>query len=199
MEMIFQQETITLDQPTAEQVIEQINNYLQKDYYFSHFIADGTAVYENHEQYLEQELPGVGKLEIIAKTVKEFVNDLLLSTQDYTERAIPVFQPLAEAFYDNPKAETWSTLDQLLSGLQWIQEMLMTVGKSGNVPSNWDRYIAVSNKMQEEISNLAEAIENEDNILIGDLLQYELLPNFEELQKETEWTIDNEGTRHDLN
>lgn len=199
VQMIFQEQNITLTHPNTDQIIDQINKFLVKDYYFSHFIADGVNIYENHEEYLEQQHPVIERLEIVAKTVKEYVNDLVLSTQDYTERAIPQLQPLAEAFYDNPNAETWSTLDQLLGGLQWINEMLMTVGKSGEVPLNWERYISAFDKMQEEIRNLAEAIDNEDNILIGDIIQYELTPNFKDLQRETKWTIDNEGIHHDLN
>ncbi len=199
MEINFKEHKVMLDQPSTVQVVDQIKRILQGNYYFSHFVADETVIYENHEQYLEQYLPDIHKLEIVAKTVKEFVNDLLLSTQEYTERAIVELQPLAEAFYSNPTSETWSTLDQLLGGLQWIHDMLMTVGTSGKVPSNWSRYIEVSYKMQEEIRDLAEAMENEDNVLIGDLLHYELLPNFEKLQKETKWTIDNEGMRYDLN
>ncbi|MBY0223495.1 MULTISPECIES: hypothetical protein [Sporosarcina] len=199
MELIFQQQTTTLDNATAENIIEQINNLLAKDYYLSHFIADGAEVYEDHENYLNEHAEKIEKLEIIAKTVKEFVNDLLLSAEEYTQRAIPELAPLAEAFYDNPQPETWTTLDQLLGGLQWINEMLMTIGKSMAVPSNWQGYITISNKLQEDILSLAEAIENEDNVLIGDIIQYELLPNFEGLEKEIQLTMDNEGLRHDLN
>ncbi|GKV64861.1 MULTISPECIES: hypothetical protein [unclassified Sporosarcina] len=199
MELIFQQQKITLDNATADHIIKQINNLLAKDYYLSHFIADGIEVYENHESYLNEHAREIEELEIIAKTVKGFVNDLLLSAEEYTQRAIPELAPLAEAFYDNPQPETWTTLDQLLGGLQWINEMLMTIGKSMAVPSNWQGYLAVSDKMQEDIQSLAEAIENEDNVLIGDIIQYELLPNFEELEKEIQLTMDNEGLRHDLN
>lgn len=199
MELIFQQQTKTLDNVNVEEIIEHINGLLSKNYYFSHFIADGLEVFEEHENYLNEHTGQIDKLEIIAKTVKEFVNDLLLSAEEYTKRAIPELSALAEEFYGNPKSESWFTLDQMLGGLQWINEMLLVIGKSEEVPSNWQEYIAVSYKMQEEIRNLAEAIENEDNVLIGDLIQYELLPNFEELEKEIQWTMDNEGTRYDLN
>lgn len=199
MELIFQQQTTTLDNATAENIMDQITNLLAKEYYLSHFIADGTEVYEDHGNYLNEHAGYIEKLEIVAKTVKEFVNDLLLSAEEYTQRAIPELAPIAEAFYDNPTPGTWATFDQLLGGLQWINEMLMTIGKSMAVPSNWQGYLMVSNKMQEEIRNLAEAIENEDNVLIGDIIQYELLPNFEELEKEIQLTMDTEGSRHDLN
>ena len=186
VELIFKQQTIQLDNTSSpENIITEINTVLEKGYYFSHFIADGAEVYENHEQYLEQYANQIKELEVIAKTEKEFVNDLLLPS-------------LAEAFYDNPTQETWTRLEDFLGGLQWFDEMLMVIGKSEAVPVNWTSYLEKSSKMQEEISNLLEAMKNEDNILIGDIIQYELLSNFEVFDVEIKKTIDSEGTRYDL-
>ncbi|MFS0575531.1 hypothetical protein AB1K83_07855 [Sporosarcina sp. 179-K 3D1 HS] len=200
MELIFQQEIITFDgTPTAEEVIVKINELLENGYYFSHFIVDGEEVHGEHEDFLERYLGQLVRVEVIAKTVKEFVNDLFLSAEEYLERAVPELPILAEEFYDNPKPETWGKLDDLLGGLQWLDGMLMVIGQNGTVPYNWETYLTISSSMQEEIRNFAEAIENEDNVLIGDIIQYEILPNFEELGNEVKKTIDNEGMRHDLN
>ncbi|WP_060205271.1 hypothetical protein [Sporosarcina koreensis] len=199
MQLIFQDQIKELDSPNANRIIEQINEMLGKKYYFSHFVADGIEVYENHEKYLNEHANHLEKLEIIGKTVKQFVNDILLSTEEYLERATPELTQLGEAFYDHPSEEEWSKLDQLLEGLQWLDEMLMAIGKSGEVPTNWSNYITAAQTMQNEIHNFAESMENEDNILIGDIIQYEILPIFEEFKNEIKWTMDNEGTRHDLN
>jgi hypothetical protein len=199
MELIFQEQTIKMDKtPTAQELIKKINALLEKGYYFSHFIVDGIEVYEEHERYLNNNEGQIKRLVIVAKTVMEFVNDLLLSTEEYIERAIPELTVLYDEFYDNPKSETWERLDQLLGGLQWLDEMLLLIGKSGAVPSNWVAYMTLSATMQKEIRNLSIAIENNDYILIGDIIQYELVPNFESLNTEVKQTIDNEGMRYDL-
>lgn len=199
MELIFQERTMTLDNPTAADIVEKINELLSEQYYFSHFIVDGTEIYEDHETYLEQHLTQLSRLEIVAKTVRQFVNDLLLSTESYIQRALPELTSLSEAFYDSPTTEAWGQLSDLLEGLQWMDAMLMAIGRSTAVPSNWQAYLKVSSAIQEEIRNLGEALENEDHVLIGDILQYELVPQFETLQSEVTTTIDNEGTRYDLN
>lgn len=199
MELIFQERTMTLDNPTAADIVENINELLSEQYYFIHFIADGTEIYEDHETYLEQHLTQLSRLEIVAKTVQQFVNDLLLSTESYIQRALPELAILSEAFYDSPTTEAWGQLSDLLEGLQWMDAMLMAIGRSTAVPSNWQAYLNVSTAIQKEIRNLGEALDNEDHVLIGDILQYELIPQFETLQSEVTTTIDNEGTRYDLN
>ncbi|MCG3089599.1 hypothetical protein [Sporosarcina cyprini] len=198
MDLIFQQQTTTLNTPTSDEVIKQINNILKKDYFFSHFIANGIEIYEKHEEYLDNHINEIKQLVIIAKTVKEFVNDILLAAEEYLERAMPELTPLSEAFYDNPTSEAWSKLDQLLAGIQWINEMLMSIGTSGELPCNWTGYLSVSKKIDLEIENLAVSMENEDHVLVGDIILYELFPVFEQLDKEIKHTMDNEGRRHDL-
>ncbi|MBD7909609.1 hypothetical protein [Sporosarcina gallistercoris] len=198
MELIFPQKIVMLDNPTIELIFEKVNECILKGYYFSHFIADGIEL-ENYEDYLNHHIGHISQLVVVAKTVQDHVNDLLLSTGEYIKRAIPEMLSLSDEFYNNPKSVTWVTLEELLEGLQWINEMLVHVGQSETVPSNWENYLEVAGNMQEHIRNLAEAVENEDSILIGDIIQYELLMVFEELQKEILGTIDNEGMRHDLN
>lgn len=199
MEMICNGQAIEISQgASADEIIEKINEVLEKGHYFSHFVADGEEVYEEHERYLEQRAGKIKKLEVIAKQEKEFVNDLLLAGDEYIKRALPELSILAEEFSENPDAGTWAKLNDLLGGLQWLDEMLMAIGRSGTVPANWQGYLNISAKMQEEIKELAEAMENEDNVLIGDIIQYELQPVFETFAEEINVTIDNEGTRHDL-
>lgn len=199
LELIFKERTIKLKKAQTDEIIESINTLVGDEYYFTYFIADSLRIYEDHVSYLKENADNIHRLEIMAKPAKEFINDLLLSADEYIERAVPELSPLTEEFYGNPKPEAWLTLDQLLGGLQWIDQLLIIVGKSVAVPSNWEEYLLISRTIQEEIRNMAEAIENEDSILIGDIINYELLPNFEALKKEINTTIDQEGIRHDLN
>lgn len=200
MELIFQDQKIQLDNASsADDIITKMNELLDNGYYFSHFIADGKTIFDEHEEFLKQHEGNIAVLEIYAKTVKEFVNELLLETEMYVGGALPQLRGLAEEFYDNPTADSWTKMDQLLGGLQWIDQMLMTIGKTEAVPSNWEGYLSVSSVMQEEIQNLAEALKNEDHVLVGDIIQYELISNFEALDEQVKQTIDNEGTRYDLN
>jgi len=199
VELIFQEQQIKFDKiPTSEDIIMKINDLLQDNYYFSHFIVDGTEVFEEHEDYLNINMDRIEKLEVIAKTEKEFVNDILLSSEDYLQRAKPELAVLVDGFYATPTAETHTSFGQLTDGLQWLDEMLALIVNSNERPPNTELYTELAQTLQGVIVQLGEAVENADNILIADIIQYELTPLFEQLQEVTGTTIDTVGIRHDL-
>lgn len=199
MELVFQEQHIEFNQiPSSDEVITKINDLLNENYYFSHFIADGTEIYEDHEAYLNVNLDRIEKLEVIAKTEKEFLNDVLLSAEDYLKRAKPELVALTEGFYSNPTAGTHTSFSQLMDGLQWLDEMLALIIGSNERPPNWKIYSELAQTMQEEIAQLGEAVENSDNVLTADIIQYELTPIFEQLETAIGESIDTAGTRYDL-
>ena len=103
MLLIFEEEQIEYENtPTVDDIIGKINELFTETDYFSHFIADGTEIYEDHEEYLNVNLVTIKQLEVITKTEKEFMNDVLLSAKDYFKRAKPDLACLPEEFYSNP-------------------------------------------------------------------------------------------------
>lgn len=199
MNIIFQQQNFEyISTPTSEEVMEKINELLQEGFYFSHLTIDGIEVYENHENYLIENLKYIKKIEVIAKTEKEFVNDVLLSVEAYIKRAMPELKLLPDGFYASPSKNTYETFNNLLEGMQWLDEMFSVVGMSNYSPTNWDKYDNLSKSLKLEIVNLGEAVENTDNVFVADIILYEIIPIFEEISNVVGNTIDTEGIRHDL-
>jgi len=199
VELTIQEQKIEFNTiPSPDEVVAKINELLKENYYFSHFIADGIEVYEDHEEYLTVNVDRIEKLEVIAKTEKEFLNEILLSAEEYLKRAKPELASLPDGFYSNPSPEIRSNFSQLIEGLQWLDEMLLVIDKSNERPADWNQCMELSQSMKEEIVNLSEAIDNSDNILIADIIQYEFIPIFESLEIEVGKTIDTVGMRHDL-
>ncbi|WP_342508830.1 hypothetical protein [Sporosarcina sp. FSL K6-2383] len=199
MKLTFQEQQIEFDMtPSPDEVVAKINELLKENYYFSHFIADGTEIYEEHEDYLIVNVDRIEKLEIIAKTEKEFLNDILLSAEAYLKRAKPEIVLLPEGFYSNPSSEVKTKFGQLMEGLQWLDEMLAVIDESNERPVDWDKCMELSESMKTEIVSLSEAVENSDNVLIADIIQYEFIPIFESLEIEIGKIIDAVGTRHNL-
>lgn len=199
MELTFQEKKFEFNTTTSpDEVVAKINELLKENYYFSHFIVDGIEIYEEHEEYLIVNVDRIEKLEVIAKTEKEFLNDILLSTEDYLKRAKPELASLPDGFYSNPSPGVRSSFSQLMEGLQWLDEMLLVIEKSNERPMDWDMCMELSESMKAEIVNLSEAVGNSDNILIADIIQYEFIPLFESLETEVGKIIDTVGTRHDL-
>lgn len=200
MKIIFKEEVIQFDTlPTVEVMINKINQLLDDNYYFSHLIIDDKEVFDDPEQYLQDYLSEIKELEIVAKTAKEFTNDVLLSAEEYIERAKPQIDSLADDFYQNPTSESWHKFTYLLEGIQWINQMIQTIDTAKEKPNNWMNYLKINNTLDLELKNMEEAIENNDSVLIADLIKYEILSIFESLGSEIQLTIDTEGYRYDLN
>lgn len=186
-------------QVSAEEVIEQINKLLQDQYYFNHFIVDGEEVLEEPETFLVNNLERIDELRVVAIAAQQFINDLLLSAEEYTERAVAHITAVADEFYNHPSGTSWSELSNLFEGMQWLAMATDTVAQSVACPSDWEEILATTTNLQAELGNLEEALENTDTVHIADMLQYEVLPAFEAIAAKVKQIIDTEGMRHDLN
>lgn len=184
---------------TTEDVIEKINNLVEDNYYFSHLIVDGQEVYETLEEILLDGFTNIRELEIIAKTESELINDVLLTTEDYIKRAKPEMELLANAFYKNPSRSDWEKYSQLLEGIQWINQMVVSIDSLGVKSEVWEAFLIVKSQIELNVKELQVAMNNQDIILMGDLIQYELKPLFENLEVESKNFIDSRGVRHDSN
>ncbi|MGR3765851.1 hypothetical protein [Rossellomorea sp. NS-SX7] len=186
-------------QISSSEVIESIHSLLGESRYFSHMVVDGVEVFEDPENYLIDNIDHINDIEIVAGTVEEFINESLLSAEEYLRRAIPQISLLGNDFYKNPLKETWTNFTQLLEGLNWLNQIIGLIDQTKKKPANWDKYLELAFKLKIELEQLLEAMENSDNVLIGDIIQYEILTNYEELLKMVNETIDTEGYRHDIN
>lgn len=199
MELIIGDQVMELEQPSAEQIIEKMNEMLDDEHFFSHFIANGIEIYEEYETYLAERASEIQRLEVIVKTVHELINEILLSSEEYITRAKPEIRRLADTFYQNPSPSAWQELNQLLEGIQWLHQMVMTIDQTTKHPHNWGNYLTAVASIQTELSQLEDAIQRQDSVLIADIIQYEIYPFFEAMGNEILTTIDTEGYRHDLN
>ncbi|MGM7634566.1 hypothetical protein [Bacillus sp. Hm123] len=200
MKLLFNEQMIKCQQTiSVDEVIEQINELLHDQYYFNHFIADGEEVLEEPEIFLMNNLERIDELTVVAIPAQQFINDLLLSAEEYTERAVSHITAVADEFYNHPSTTSWSELSNLLEGMQWLAMATDTVTQSVACPSDWEEILTTTTNLQAELGNLEEALENTDTVLIADMLQYEVLPAFETIAQKVKQIIDTEGMRHDLN
>lgn len=200
MELIFKNETLQFDElPSVEEIIEKINELLANQYYYSHLIVDGEEIYEDPESYLLESLESIATIEVAVKTVREFVNGVLIMASDYLEGTIPNMTALSEGFYQNPNSNNWGEFSNMLEGMQWLNQTIDLIDKVKERPENWDECIKLAVQLQIELKNLETVVENADNVLIADIIQYEILPLYEAIQEEFNRTIDTEVERNDLN
>ncbi|MFL0269665.1 hypothetical protein [Candidatus Clostridium radicumherbarum] len=94
--------------------------------------------------------------------------ELLLTMKDYGEKLASGIIRTSEYFQSYDEANGAELMITIIDGLQWFIEAAV----NSSVLSNEDELNSINDKLKE----LVEAFENQDYVLIGDLLQYELLP-----------------------
>lgn len=200
MKILFQDHIIEFTQaPSIEEVIDSINEFLTADFYFSHLRVDGKEITENPEAFLTMHRGELEVIELIAISAREFIDQLLVSGESYTKRAIPQLSSLANDFYSNLSARNWQELGKLFEGIDWLLKMSQTVDQSTKRPANWEEVQDAAFEVTKLLKQLEEALENQDTVLIADLIRYELLPIFETFATTIQTAIDTEGTRDGLN
>ena len=169
------------------EMFNSINDYLEKEEkFFSHLIIDGKDIHSDHENYIQEHIANIDQVEVKTLSITEFVGELLVSLNNYTQRGIPEIEKIIEEFYQGPTEDTWLNLQQLLEGIEWIYETIRSIDVTKHEIPNWDEFIKGAATFETELPNLLEAIENKDNVLIADIIQYEILPQFQMVSDKTE-------------
>lgn len=186
----------------VEEAMQEIGQMIQNEIHnqhlvFTHCVIDGIEVYEQIENYLDEHKEIIQEIHLQASTRDEIINNMLIEAENYLNRALPALKDLVDTFYQGATNKTWGDFQQFLEATSWLFSMIQSIDQIKQ-PTNWDAYLTIMAQLQNELTSVMEAIENQDESLIADLLQYEITPLLEALKVEITTTIDKEGSRHDV-
>lgn len=126
------------------------------------------------------------------RQLKEIVEDTISSAYIYTTNAIPLIGRLADSFYGQPNSDALSQLADLFEGIQWIIESLTEIDSIRNLNeivkdySAWNEYVQAVSKLKEILPEVEGSLENRDNVLLADMMSYEIVPVFENMKEKLE-------------
>lgn len=181
------------DKESVDKLFKRIESILEDgEYAFDCMEIDGNKVYENHYDYIIDNLSGIKEVKVAIITFYELIRNIMVSTVQYLERAVPLIESLSDEFYKNPEQGTWEKLQELIEGIEWINSGSEVILNSGKSFGGAMEYVKAASNMRSKLSELEEAIKNSDMILIGDLLSYEITPMLESI-KDTANDIVNGG------
>ena len=175
-----------------------VENLDGTDFYLSHLLIDGVELFSDFDSYIAEYIEYIQEIKVEVLTIKDFLNEIFSSAEEYLLRALPEVEILTNEFYQNSSGHTWEKLQLLLEGLQWLNQMILIVDQEKQKPDNWNHYIEYSSKLAVELKSLEEGLVNNDNILIADIIQYEINPLMRNLKDEITRTIDEIGVRKNL-
>lgn len=101
-------------------------------------------------------------------------NEILVTVIDYIEKLKLGILDAAELFQNYEENKGATLLEGIANGIEWLSDALLVINKLNN-----EEISQINSKLSEIIT----ALENQDYILTGDLLQYELLPILEEISE----------------
>ena len=130
--------------------------------------------------------------------------DILLSTVDYLERAIPEIEILSNEFYKTPSRESWKKLMDLIEGIKWIMDTFAAIDSNEQLKNivnsyeEWNTYAKDIYELNELIIEFEEILENSDFVSTADILSYEIIPLFNNMKEKLLKLISEEVEINDI-
>ncbi|WP_217586181.1 hypothetical protein [Lentibacillus saliphilus] len=186
MQLIHKQERTELENDTSaiKQILIKVSELIeQENVVFSHLLVDEVEVYDNHEAYIKERINEIMAIEIVTKTPSEMIWETMDSIYGYLGRAIPALKNLVDESYDHFNDETWTGIDQLAEGMQWIIQFKAYVEATEEQPDHWQEINQHIVACESGFVPLLEAVQTRDTVLITDILAYEITPAYEGLER----------------
>lgn len=140
-------------------------------YVESHFVIDGIEVFNQNYEFISNNIESIHKLEVILKTKEEFSEEIIVSLNDYLTSALPQIKKHAESYHQINDNNVWESFIELIEALHWIVHSLEFLNNSFGTEKFPSQQL-----LQSSISNLLEAVKDTDMALIGDILEFEIIP-----------------------
>lgn len=188
------------DKNVIADMFQKIDSILgESNYFFSHLVVDNLEVYGDYEEYFLDNIRHIREVKVISGTIKELANNIMITTIDYINRAIPEINILSGEFYKTPTPQSWDKFSDLLEGITWLIDSFVTIDRNEglkNIVSSyeeWNCYAKDIFSLQELLSELEEIIENQDIVSLGDMLSYEINPLFKNMKEKLEGLVSKEA------
>lgn len=168
-------------------------------------VIDGYEIYSDYYDYFLDNINAIEKVEVVLYTHKELVHETLNSTLDYLRRTPDLIDNLANSFYKNPDRKSWNDLNDLFEGISWLINTFSSIDKDKNlndIVSNyesWNLYSKEIISLSEIIPDFEDALSNQDNVTIADILSYEIQPKFNTIAERLSELVGSKETLNDFN
>ncbi len=187
----------TLEYENNMKAYDKLSSYIddlvnKSNLIFSHLIIDGVEIYQDYYDYFLDNIKNIEEVIVITKTIKEMYREIILSTVDYIERALPQVEILSNEFYKTSSKDSWAKLTDLIDGIKWIMDTFIMIDNNNqlkdlvNSYEEWNLYARDIYSLRELLAEFEEVLANSDYVSIADILSYELIPLFKEMKDKLE-------------
>ncbi|NFF81663.1 hypothetical protein FC764_10520 [Clostridium botulinum] len=103
--------------------------------------------------------------------------EALETAKDYINNLKDGISQIVNFIYQGEEQRACNLIVPISEGIDWLTQII-------NLTSDYHKNKVSSKIIDEKLSNIVEALENEDYILISDLFNYEVIPILDEIQNQ---------------
>ena len=155
----------------------------RRDSYVRRIWLEGQEVSSSAMDTLMTSIASIELLELELAHLGDLLANNLANAKEYLEKLIPGFQKAADLFRMGNEQEAHKFYLHILDGIDWFSQVVLNIVKSrGNQvegKSLGDR----QEKLTGLMAQMLEANQNQDWVLMADLLEYEMIPYYEDWQE----------------
>ena len=137
------------------------------------------------QEALQKNPSDIDSLEVELANLKDLVATNIANALDYLKKLIPGFEQAADLFRTGNEQEANKYYLQILDGIDWFSQVVSVIMKPDDdeteQPDADDESLQVrQEKLTDLMSQMLEANQNQDWVLLADILEYEMVPFYKD-------------------
>ena len=158
------------------------------DSYIRRIWLDDQEFPSDDREALQKKPSDIDSLEVELANLKDLVATNLANALDYLKKLIPGFEQAADLFRAGSEQEANKYYLQILDGIDWFSQVVSVIMSPDEgeteLPDTDDESLEVrQKKLTDLMSQMLEANENQDWVLLADILEYEMVPFYKDWEK----------------
>ena len=155
----------------------------RRDSYVRRIWLEGQEVSSSAMDTLMTSITSIELLELELAHLGDLLANNLANAKEYLEKLIPGFQKAADLFRMGNEQEAHKFYLQILDGIDWFSQVVLNIVKSRGNQVEGQSLGDRQEKLTGLMAQMLEANQNQDWVLMADLLEYEMLPYYEDWQE----------------
>ena len=155
----------------------------RRDSYVRRIWLEGQEVSSSAMDTLMTSITSIELLELELAHLGDLLANNLANAKEYLEELIPGFQKAADLFRMGNEQEAHKFYLQILDGIDWFSQVVLNIVKSRGNQVEGQTLGDRQEKLTGLMAQMLEANQNQDWVLMADLLEYEMIPYYEDWQE----------------
>jgi hypothetical protein len=153
--------------------------------YIRRMWLNGKESPSDDREALQKNPSDINSLEVELANLKDLVATNIANALDYLKKLIPGFEQAADLFRTGNEQEANKYYLQILDGIDWFSQVVSVImqpddGETELLDADSENLQVRQKKLTDLMSQMLEANQNQDWVLLADILEYEMVPFYKD-------------------